>query len=513
MIPVLTATQMREIDSEAIGGDVATGFRYMRRAGTGLLKAVRSMLPDPGTGDIAIVCGKGNNGGDGYVLGTLLLEAGYGVMCFGLCDKDEISGEALRAYEEFIGQNGNFLLLRDVADAGNFKGYALIVDAMLGTGIKGNPRGLFADVIRSINASPAPVLAIDTPSGLDNETGIPGEPCIRARSTVTMGFPKIGAFFFPGRANVGELVICDLEYPYDIVQQHYSHVFLPTFDELKTLLPHRKPAGSKFDHGVALAMCGSRGMTGSATLVSLAALRTGCGMVHCAAPESAIPVLSAKVTEPVLHGIAETNSGTPAFGALEQILDLAKGKQALCIGPGISHEAETSRLVRALIAKIDTPVVLDADGINAFKGHGDDLKKRKGDLVLTPHRGEWERLFGALPENHQQAIAAVQKVAREQGITVLLKGSPSIVADAYGRAYVLPFGSSALATAGSGDVLSGIITSLIAQGSKPIDAALLGAFIHGKAGEIAGKELTEYSVMAGDVITRVPNAIHLLIAD
>jgi NAD(P)H-hydrate epimerase len=512
MIPVLTVSQMRAVDAEAIDGDAKKGYAYMCKAGQGLRDAVRRLAPDAGAGDVAIVCGKGNNGGDGYAAGRYLMEAGYGVMCFGMCDKEQLSGEARIAFDDYAVQNGNFLLLNDAADLGGFKGFRCIIDAVLGTGIAGAPRGLYADVIRAINASGLPVVSADTPSGLNNDTGIPSMPCVHATATVTMGFPKLGPWWHPGRETMGEIVVCNLEYPYDAVLRNASHIFLPTLDELKTLLPRRKAAGSKFDHGVTLFMCGSRGMTGSACLASMAALRTGCGMAHLASAASAVPVLAARLVEPVLHAIDETESGTPATGAFDQVLGLADNTHAVCIGPGISHEAETTHLVRMLVHKINKPVVLDADGINAFKDQADILKSRSCDLVLTPHRGEWARLFGPLPDDRLKTIKILQDAARTYCMTILLKGSPTIVADAYGRAYILPYGASALATAGSGDVLSGIITSLIAQGSKPIDAAILGAFIHGRAGELAAADLTDYSVIAGDVIGYIPRVMKILCA-
>ncbi|HUI91385.1 MAG TPA: NAD(P)H-hydrate dehydratase [Chitinivibrionales bacterium] len=499
MIPVLTVAQMRKIDEKIIGGKTSVGFSYMKEAAAGLFDAARRLVPTPRSGDIVIVCGKGNNGGDGFAAAKLLLDAGYKVMCYVLCQPDELQGEAKLAFEAYDAGEGNFLVLDDVADLGNLSQCSLIIDALLGTGLKGEPHEFHAEVIEAINGANVPVLSVDTPSGLDNDRGVPAKACIRAGATVTMGFPKIGAYFYPGRANVGALYIKDLGYPQPVVEKYWSNIFLPEYADLKKMLPLRKPAGSKFDHGVAFILAGSQGMTGSATLASMSALRTGCGMVHLASPKSAIPVLAAKLTEVVLHSMEETPGGAAAFSASDQVLELMKKASAVCIGPGLSHSEETGKLVRLLVGKCPAPVVLDADGINAFKGKTELLGGRKAPLVITPHAGEWERLFGAMPPEPAGIIEQLRKKAEEFSMTILYKGNPTIIAEASGKAYLSPYGNSGMATAGCGDVLSGIITSLAAQGCSVTDAAVLGAYLHAKAGDEAAKELGEYSMVAGDV--------------
>ncbi|MBD3242622.1 MAG: NAD(P)H-hydrate epimerase, partial [Chitinivibrionales bacterium] len=257
MIPIVTVAQMRTIDKEAIGGETTVGFGYMLKAGMGILETVRKLQPDPAGGDIAIVCGKGNNGGDGYVAGGLLIDAGYNVMVFGLFDRDELRGEALMAFDEYALRKGNFLLLDDIEELNQLSRYSLVIDAILGSGIQGDPRGSAAKAIQAVNACGRPVLAVDTPSGLDNDTGNPGNPCISAATTVAMGFPKLGTLFYPGRRQVGALVIRDLGYPDDITTKHHGKIFTPTNDFLRKTLPRRRPAGSKIEHGLVLMVCGS----------------------------------------------------------------------------------------------------------------------------------------------------------------------------------------------------------------------------------------------------------------
>ena len=510
MIPVLTVAQMRELEKKSIGNDPAVGYSFMREAGKGLFLAARDMVPETAMGEIAVFCGSGNNGGDGYAVARLLLDAGYRVTCFSMCAVDGLKGEAKLAFNDFTAQKGNCLALSDTAYLSNLSHYRLIIDCMLGTGARGAPRGLYAGAIEAINASGVPVLAADTPSGLENDTGVPSTPCIKATVTVTLGFPKIGLYFYPGRDVVGKLIIHDLKYPRCIGKRDRTRALSADAGIASGIFPLRRPAGSKFDHGLALLVCGSKGMAGSAALVARAAQRTGCGMTHLASPVSIIPVLSAKLTETVLHPVSETAEGSASKSALQKLLELAGTMHALCIGPGLSHAAETQDLVRSLIARCALPTLLDADGINAFRGRTEELASHAARLVITPHRGEWRRLFGELPPEPMAVIHAIKKKAAEFRMTVLLKGNPTLCADTTGNAYILPFGNSALAKAGSGDVLSGIIVSLMAQGATGDHAALLGAYIHGESGVLASRKRGEYSVIASDVVETIYQVIKTL---
>ncbi len=511
MNPVLSVAQMREIDAKAIGNDTAVGYRYMQKAGEVLFRAVRELVPDPSSGEIAIVCGKGNNGGDGYVVGRLLLDEGYRVMCFSLVAAEELRGECLLAYQELVARQENVFVLDDSADFPHPSRYCLIIDALLGTGIQGHPHGLYAAMIDVINNSGSPVLAVDTPSGLNNDTGIPGNPCIRATVTVAMGFSKPGLYFYPGRELVGRLIVEDLGYPNDIVSNVKPALSLPTNNTLRALIPPRHPSGSKFDHGQTLILGGSPGMAGSITLTAEAAMRCGCGMVHCAFPQSLLDILSVKLTEPVLHALPQTGPGTVDISATDQVLTLAGLMQAFCIGPGLSHKGPTTELVREVVVRCPLPVVLDADGLNAFKGDAGTLKLHKGGLVITPHQGEFERLFGALAASPLERVTQMKKIAEQYNLTILLKGNPTLLAAPDGKAVILPYGNSALAKAGSGDVLSGIITSFIAQGVTITDAAILGAYVHGTAGVIASQMRSEYSVVARDVVMCIARSIRTLL--
>ena len=504
---------MQSVDSDANAGEADIGYTYMTTAGIGVFDAVRRLMPKPICGRIAVLCGKGNNGGDGFVLARLLLDAGYSIGCYCLVDAPT-RPEARRAHADFIQHGGTILPVGDMADLQKDLGEcALVVDALLGIGCAGAVHGIATQIIEVINTCGVPVVAIDTPSGLSNDGATPNAVSVVANHTVITGFPRPGLFFYPTKQMVGTFEIVDLGYPQQIVDSYSGNIFLPVEKDAAALLPKRRPAGSKFDHGVALVVSGSRGMTGATILVARATLRSGAGMVHCGVPQTCIPALAAQLIEPIIHGLDETGDGTIAASAHEKIIELATRCSAVCIGPGISHSEETASMVQSLVASLSLPVVLDADGLNAFRNQAERLKSHSGELVITPHAGEWQRLFAPLPHNPMAAIAQLVKLSVEYRMTILYKGNPTIVAVPSGKAFVVPYGSSALATAGSGDVLSGIITGLIAQGSSAADATVLGAYLHQVAGNIAAGELTEYGVIASDVVAYLPKAICTLIKE
>jgi len=511
MIPVVTTDQMRTIDQKSIQCNTDIGYSLMKKAAMGVFNVISRMNLNAQDEEIAIICGKGNNGGDGYALGKILIDKGYKVMCYGLCEGETLHGEAHLAFEEYTAQGGNYFYIDDSADLKEgLERFSIIVDALLGTGAKGEPRGLYAEVISVICSSGKPVIAIDTPSGLDNNTGLISPFTVKADYTVTMGFPKTGQFFFPGRHYTGRLIIHSLDYPEEIVEQTRPCAWLPGIDDLRRLLPRRKAAGAKHDHGLTFLLCGSKGMCGSVSLAANAALRAGCGMVHCAVPESIFDTVSIKLTEPVLYPLIETEDGTSSELNSEWIIEKSRTMNSLCIGPGLSHNKSTAALVRKLITSVSIPVILDADGINAFKDNTNELKKHSSDLIITPHKKEYERLFGPVPQDPTALITELIELSSAYSMTIIYKGNPTIVSTTSSKAYIIPAGNSAMATAGSGDVLTGIVTSLVAQGCSNTDAAILGVGIHGLSGELASDELSEYSVIASDLISYLPDVFSML---
>lgn len=509
MTPVLSVAQMREIDSIAIAKDTAKGYILMERAGVALCDEALKLVTNPSADKVAVLCGKGNNGGDGFVTARLLCERGYNVACFSVEQPEKLRGEARIAFEKCAATLRDITVLENGADFCPQE-HTLIIDALLGTGLTGPARGICAELISLVNLSGVLVLAADTPSGLDNDTGIPFSPCINATATVTMGFSKIGQYFYPGRSNIGSLTVADLGYPQEIVERIQPRTSTPSIGFIENLLPSRREAGSKYDHGQTLLVGGSPGMAGSITLAAEAAMRCGCGMVRCAVPESLVPILSLKLTEPVLHALPQTSRGAAHLSAFDKIMEIAQGSQSLCIGPGLSHETSTTRLVCEIVEHCATPALLDADGLNAFKGCAEHLGRHAGELVLTPHAGEWERLFGPLETTPHGRIEQVRGAAQRIRSTIVLKGSPTLVGLPDGECVIMPCGNTALAKAGSGDILSGVIASFMAQGVPCEKAALLGVWIHGEAGCHAAQSLTEYGVTGRDLIASIPAVIRKL---
>ncbi|MGL1902103.1 MAG: NAD(P)H-hydrate dehydratase [Fibrobacterales bacterium] len=502
MAEVVTVSEMQGIDAAAIDGDYAVGYHYMKRAGEALYAKSLEIIADNGLeGTVDIFCGKGNNGGDGFVLAALLKEKGVGVRCYSVAAGGKLMGEAAQAFKDAIDVGVDVLPMDPEVIVESFVDTCLIIDALLGTGMKGNPKAPLDQVIGYINNSGILILSVDSPSGVNNERGIPGDPCVEADYTVTMGFAKVGSLFYPLRDYYGELTIADLTYPEDIVEQESAARYVID-DTILEMVPLRTPWGDKVDHGVVLVLAGSKGMLGAATLASQAALRTGCGMVHLAAPDSAIDTLSIKLTEPVLHGLPQTEAGTLSLKGLSTIREYAEKASALCIGPGLSTHPETAQLVKALVKTVNIGLVIDADGLNALADSVDVLKEARADIVLTPHAEEYRRLFGKLPIGIEEKVDAIQATAEKYDITIVYKGYPTIVATP-DSVYFNPYGNSGMATAGSGDVLSGVITSLIAQGCSVKEAALLGTYIHTTAGDVAAEELSEYSMIASDIVDAI----------
>lgn len=507
MLPLVSRSDMRSIDAAAIGADAETGLRYMERAARALAQQAMQMLPRCDTAVVAVVCGKGNNGGDGYLAAAYLREQGYRAVCYALCVPDNLTGEAHMAAELFCAQGGAIVTVKGAGQLEELGRAGLIIDAVLGTGFSGNPQGIAADAIEAMNNSAVPILAADTPSGLDGDSGLPATPCVRAAATVTMGFIKTGMLFYPGRELTGALSVADLGYPRDCQPRSTLRLSYVERSDITPLLPPRRPGGSKFDHGVVSLVSGSQGMCGATTLAAMGALRCGCGMVHAWVPRSLTAPLSIKVTEAVIHELGETPDGTLSLKGEGTIRAALPRSRVLCIGPGLSHHPETAELVRRVVATSPVPVVLDADGLNAYRDCSTELARHTAPLVLTPHRGEWERLFGSLPCDPLDSFAALYDAARAVEGIIVLKGGPTCIATPAGEGYVIDTGTSALATAGTGDILAGVIASFIAQGSSPLEATLAAVFVHGLAGRTAARSRGEHGTIASDVVDALPAAV------
>jgi NAD(P)H-hydrate epimerase len=543
MISVLTKAEMEAIEKESIA-DTGQGLNQMKKAGQALFDLLETLVKPSSANDVlifpsvTIVCGKGNNGGDGFMLASLLAKQKYELRCFALAKESDYQGEARQALDLFLAAKGRVVFVNDELSFLEFKQHidkfkeGLIIDALLGIGGKGAPRGYYAGAIELINScrerhkDSVKLIAVDLPSGMDLDTGNIYEPCLQADFTVTMGFPKLGFFFYPARAKVGHLVIRDLDYPQEIVtRNHGTKIFALSQSIFKRLLPKRKIDGSKFDHGLAVLVAGSQDMVGAVMLTAQAALRSGLGLLHVISDTTVLPVLVTNVWEAVLHPLSPSPEGD-----LQACIDIIEAKAAhvLAIGPGLSLSERKLKLVHALVGNVQLPIILDADGINAFKKQMHLLKRHKFQILITPHSREFARLFPDIDLTMQdplQRVRSLQKLAQEYNMSILYKGSPTIVADPSGAAFILPYGNSGMATAGSGDVLTGIITGLAAQilcrkaagaySAEPqlsdlSKAAILGAYIHGMAGDIAVQKTSEYAMVARDLIDNIHEVFKLL---
>ncbi|MBI3660440.1 NAD(P)H-hydrate dehydratase [Candidatus Acetothermia bacterium] len=509
---VLTGKAMAELDRIAIDEIGIPRLVLMENAGRSVFQIIQERVSEFAQKKIVIVCGKGNNGGDGLVVARHLMNAGASPQIFVLSLKEELSPDARVNAEIFERSEVSVRYLDDdaqLSELAQVLAHAeLVVDAIFGTGFEGAARGLSAQAIELINVSPARVFSIDIPSGVEGDTGYVLGPAVLADVTVTLQLPKLGLFLYPGRGYVGELAIGTVGYPRSLVENFPSSYELVEECCVREHLPERKPDGHKGDFGRVLVIAGSRGMTGAATLAAESALRAGAGLVYLAYPESLSSVIEIKLTEVVKLSLPDSNGALTArsLSAIEQALT---HKTVVALGPGLSQSSQIAKLLTELLPQLKIPIVLDADGINNLKNSSVLSKKRlKAPLVLTPHAGELARLLGKTREDIEaDRIGIAQQVATELGATLVLKGAPTVTALANGKVFINSSGNSGLATGGSGDVLTGLIVGLIAQGAKPEDAAVAGVYLHGRIADELKTKLGERGMIAGDLVRHLPKVM------
>jgi len=509
LMGLYTADQMQKVDGTAIHGLGIPGSHLMERAGVAVAEEVLERYEPE---EAVVFCGKGNNGGDGFVVARELFNAGVEVTVLTLAPAGEYKGDAklnLGILEklgvdvrEGFGPDGtpteDAIVLTELAD--------VIVDAIFGTGFTGAAKGAAAAAIELMNAAPAEVVSVDIASGVGADKGTVNGPVVEADVTIALHAPKVGHFVTPGGACSGEVVVVPIGIP--PLCDHEPDVWLLTAAGMQALL---RPKGS-LDHkrsvGTVLVVGGSAGMTGAAHLAAMAALRGGGGLVHCVLPEGAgadkpYPEVIA-MTVPGEAGRFASVSRTPLF-------DAAAGFAAVALGPGLGRGDETVLVTRELLA-LDKPLLIDADGLFALGDRPESLAERAAPTVLTPHEGELGRLLGVpAAEIAANRLENVRSAASRSNTTVLLKGEATIVADPSGAAYVVPTGNPGLATPGTGDVLSGVIAAQLAKGLGATEAACLGAYLHGLAADLAAEDAfgTE-GLVAGDLLVYLPAAIELV---
>jgi ADP-dependent NAD(P)H-hydrate dehydratase / NAD(P)H-hydrate epimerase len=503
MIPILTPEESAALDRESEARGVTTE-RLMENAGRAVARAATLLAGGTYGRRAVVVCGKGNNGGDGLVAARHLAREGMGAAVLLLADPSELRGPTAAGFRRHVDAGGRWRRATRDGLARELGRADIVIDAIFGTGFRGRPEGEHAAAIDAVNGADLPVVAVDIPSGVDGSSGTVRGSAVDATVTVTFGALKPGLVFHPGATRAGLVSLADIGFPPDLVLSDFA---LVERGDVAALLPEREADTHKRSTGVLLVVAGSRAMTGAAVLVARAATRAGAGLVTLAVPEGILPVVEAAVAEATFVPLPETPNGTVAAAALPVLRERLEGANALAAGPGMTAEPETAELIRSLVVESSIPVVLDADGLNAFAGRTATLAARRAEAVLTPHAGEFARLTGiSAKELPEDRAGNARKAAAEFGCTVLLKGSRTLVAEPSGRVRVNPTGGSYLATAGTGDVLTGTIAAFLAQGVGPADSAVAGAYVHGLAGRLAA-EGAAGRIVASDVVSNLPGAL------
>jgi len=514
--PLPDAAAMRASDRWAIELQGVPALELMERAGAGVARAAERIAPD---GPLTVVCGKGNNGGDGLVAARLLRETAREVTVVCIAPAGELSADARVNLERLPGKPP--VMLDSLAQAApealapraarahesspaGPAAPAALVDALLGTGFEGVPRGPAADAIEAVNANGAPVVSVDVPSGVDASTGTVSGVAVRAAVTVTFHAPKPGLWINPGKNHAGEIETLDIGIPRGAPAGDISvGLIKPSILEE---LPLRQPGSTKFTSGHVLVAGGSRDLTGAPRMAAHASMRTGAGYVTACVPASLQAIIAtAAPPELMTRGLPDEEGALLGAGA-GAVLELAARGGALVLGPGLGRSEGAGEFARELARSAELPLVLDADGLGAYAGRAGELAARRAPTVLTPHAGELARLLEIdYEEVDRERLRHVRAVSEQAHAVVVLKGDDSLIAEPGGRVAVSPGGSPALATAGTGDVLSGVIAALLAQGMDAFAAAAAGVWLHVLAGrEAARRQGAPEGVIAGDVIAALP---------
>jgi NAD(P)H-hydrate epimerase len=508
---LVTAAQMRELDRQAIEEVGIPSLVLMENAGRATYQILRREFPEL-SGTVAVVAGRGNNGGDGAVVARYLAQAGIPVAIFLVAARDQVRGDALVNLEIAARQGVGIIEVRAEEElnllAHRLARSGLIVDALLGTGLNSEVQGIMRQVIEVINRLRPPVLAVDIPSGLCADTGVPLGAAVKAQVTATYGWPKIGQILPPGRDYVGRLWQVDISIPPWLAQDTPLELVDP--GELRSLLPPRAFAGHKGAYGHLVILAGSEGKTGAAALAAEGALRAGAGLVTLGVPGGLNDILEVKTTEAMTLPLPEAQ-GARALGkeALEPLLEFLERKTALALGPGLGTHPETVELVRRLALHLPLPLVIDADGVNALAGDPGLLENAAGARILTPHPGEMARFLGiAIREVQGDRLGVARETAARTNAVVVLKGAQTLVAEPGGLVGVNSTGTPALASGGTGDVLTGIIGGFLAQNLAPWDAARMGVYLHGLAADYWTEKHGPRGLIAGDLLSIFPEVIN-----
>ena len=512
---LVTAEEMQRMDRETIDSIGIPGRILMENAGSGAFRFMCQVFQDLVDKNVGVVAGRGNNGGDGFVIARYLFQKGIPVKVYLLSKKDRVQGDAKANLDLLAALK---MPVAEVPDAETFKRqkaamrrHDLWVDAIFGTGLNADVRGHYKDVILYLNALGRPVFSVDIPSGLNADTGQICGTCIQATATATFAFPKIGHMLYPGAASTGALDVVDIGIPGQVAGNVSPRQYVLSEAMVKEMINERDPDTHKGRTGHLLIVAGSPGKSGAAAMTASAAMRVGAGLVTLGVPKSLNPVLETQVTEVMTYALPETADGMLDAEAMGALQELSVGKQCLVIGPGIGTAEETRQLLFRLLSEAALPVVVDADGLNILAEQPDRLKSLKVPVILTPHPGEMGRLCGISAADVQKdRIHWARSLATSLGVHVVLKGARTVMAHPDGRVAVNPTGNAGMASGGMGDVLTGVVAGFLTQGYTPEAAVHLGVFLHGAAADHLAEHKGPFGYLATDVMFRLPDQIKAL---
>lgn len=512
---VVTAEQMQQMDAEAIQRCGISGLDLMERAGEGCTAAIIDAYADTASTSALVVCGKGNNGGDGYVVARLLRARGWDVSVVILARREEIAGDA----EINLNRLPADITIHFCADQESLGrhlsvpfDHSIIVDALFGTGLKNEVGGLFFQAISLINKASCPVVAVDIPSGVSGSNGKILGNAVRADLTVTFASAKLGHILYPGAGYVGQLRIVDIGIPSEVIKRAEGFEFVDA-SAAAQLFRRRDPSAHKGSFGHILIIAGSTGHTGAAALAASGALRSGAGLVSLAIPASLNHILEQKTTEAMTIPLPDCGRGHLASDALDAISSALQGRDVMALGPGISWQRDTVALVHKLVREVTLPLVIDADGLNALSEDPSLLKECTSQaIVLTPHPGEMARLCGVtVAEVESDRVGIAREFAVNHGVFLVLKGARTVIATPDGDIAINGSGNPGMASGGMGDVLTGIVAALLGQDYSPFDACRLGVFVHGLAADLSASEKGMVGLIASDVLEQLPFAFKYLL--
>ncbi|MEW6162546.1 MAG: NAD(P)H-hydrate dehydratase [Nitrospirota bacterium] len=539
---VVTAEEMRIIDRRTIEEYGILGTVLMERAGLAVASKIKELFGKGKDSDhqkVIVLAGSGNNGGDGLAVARNLHNECWDVKVFLTPRPEDLKGDALLQYNAAVKFGVDIRPIKELLKQQSvITPHTIMVDALLGTGLSKNVMGMLSEVISFLDRSNIPIISVDIPSGISSDNGQVMGEAVKADYTVTFGLPKRGHLLFPGAQHTGKLFIEDIGFPKELLRSDKLNVELLMENEVSPLIPQRHRYSYKGDYGHVLIIAGSRGKTGAALMAAKACLRSGAGLVTIGVPESLAEIFQSRVTEEMTLILPDKGDGTLSEKASRVILDFLNEKaDIIAIGPGIGVSADTRKLMEVLIRNSRNPMVVDADGINSLKGEKKVLIKAKAPMIFTPHPGEMARLlnpptpsFNSLlskggyrrvkrgqgritvsaQDIEKDRINTALSFAKETGAYLVLKGVPTIIAGPDGRAYINSTGNPGMATAGTGDVLTGMISGFLSQGIKPLNASILGVYMHGLAGDVAASEKGEHPLIATDIIDKIPVAFRSL---